>query len=158
MLSPFLRTRDHHPHRRPGRRLLAFTHSPSSSDARIPQSIRSCARHARRTVLPMEVESSVPRLSHASGDGSSSTSRQPAGWPTITSHPANKPSGLKRKMVDDGLGLKRCELSSYMVIGSRTFFKTKSSFPLFLPFPARRISAPGRRHQSTYILSYQLSF
>ena len=120
MPSPFLRTRDHHPHHRRGRRRSAFTPSPSSSDARIPQFTRSCARHARRTVPPMEAESSVPRLSHVSGDGSYLTSKQPEGWPTITSHPANKASGQKKKMVDDGLGLKRCELSSYPVIVSWT--------------------------------------
>ena len=48
------------------------------------------------------------------------TSRQPAGWPTITSHLANKPSGQKKKMVDDGLGLQRCELSSYPAMKSWT--------------------------------------
>ena len=107
---------------------------------------------------PKAAESSALLSSPASGDGSSLTSIQPAGWPTITSHPANKPSGQKRKMVDDGHGLKRCELSSYMVIGSRTLFKTNSASPLFLPLPARRISAPGRRHLSAYRLSYQSLF
>ena len=121
MLSPFNRTRDYHPRHRRGRRRSAFTPSLSSSGARIPQFTRSCARRARRTVPPMEAESSVPRLSRVSGDGSSLTSRQLAGWPTITSHPANKPSGQKRKMVDDGLGLKRCELSSYPAVESWMF-------------------------------------
>ena len=156
MLSPFLRTRDHPP--RPGRRRSGFMPSPSSLDARSPQFTRSCARHARMMVPPMEAESSVPQLSRVSGDGSSLTSRQPAGWPTITSHPANKPSGHKRKMVDDGLGLQRCELSSHLTVPKRQNQQRKGvqrmkritcqkGLAIIMPY--------RRRREAAYILSYQ---
>ena len=61
-------------------------------------------------------------------------------------------------MVHDGLGLRRCELSSYPPIESCALLRLYRLFPSFLPLPTLRISALGRRHRSTYILSYQLSF
>ena len=58
---------------------------------------------------------------------------------TGSSSPA--PPGQKRKMVDDGLGLKRCELSSYPVRESCTLSKLNWLSLCSVPFPARRISA-----------------
>ena len=84
-------------------------------------------------------------------------SKQPAGWPTITSHPANKPSGQKKKMVDDGLGLKRCELSSHLTVPKRQNQQRKGVQRM------KRITCqkglayilPYRRRRESAYISYQ---